>query len=114
MHLGLLAVDGDVSVEREHLNLLLHGDLEVILAVAVEVAERGVAEAADAGDLAAADAVAPRELHHAGHELLALVEHDGIRLLALLVQQRHFHRILRFNKPQAAAPPASSAPAPPA
>ncbi len=40
MHLGLVAVDGDVAVEREHLDLLLHGDLEVVFLVAVEVAER--------------------------------------------------------------------------
>src|SRR5207302_3225745 len=81
--------------EREHLYLLAHGDLRVILPLAVEVAERRFAEGADGGEAGRDKVMLFREPRERLHDLIALLEDQGPRRRAgLLVQAFRLHAAL--------------------
>src|SRR5690348_14521583 len=91
VHLRLLAVERDDAEQREHLDLLGQRNALVLARLAVEVAQRHVAERADGGDLAGPQPLAAGEGGQALHDLLALVEDHDERPLGLIEQQPGLH-----------------------
>src|SRR5579871_436419 len=82
MDLGrALLVQGDVADQRYDLDLLVDRNRLILLPVPLEVAQGGILERADSREMAAAQAVAPRELFQDLHDLVAGVEDEHVGLL---------------------------------
>src|SRR2546423_566575 len=82
----LLVGGGEVTEEREHLDLVGHGDGEVVAAVAVEVAQGGALESADGGDLRGAYCVAAGCVRDRSDGVIALVADDDDHATAVDVE----------------------------
>jgi hypothetical protein len=66
----------DVAGEGEHLDLLVHGDPQVVLVLPVEVAEHDLAEGADAAEAGRRQRVVPGEAQQSVHQLVPGLEDE--------------------------------------
>ena len=75
---------GYVAHQGKNLDLLGHGNLDVILFLPVEVAEDGVPKGADGGEMGGDELLLMGELGEARHCLVARIEDDGEGFFAVL------------------------------
>jgi hypothetical protein len=77
----LATVERHVTEERQHLDLFADRDPRVVAQLAIEVAERDVAEGADRREVCRAERLVARERGQRGDGLVALFENHGPRPL---------------------------------
>ena len=75
----LILVEGEVSGQRQDLQLLLLVEPQVGLLLRFEVADDGAAHRSDTGEVAGRELVLAGEGHKTLHHLLARVEHEEVR-----------------------------------
>src|SRR5438093_1938552 len=84
MNLGLPALSlRNVADQRNDLDLLADGNPLVVLLRPVEVAERHVLEGADGSEVTATELMVAGERLEVTHDLVASLEDQGVRLLAI-------------------------------
>jgi hypothetical protein len=81
--LRFAVLDGDVAGERRNLDLLVDRDWLVLLPLPVEVAERDVAEGADAGEVSGGELVLACESLQFALDLVAAREDECVASLAV-------------------------------
>jgi hypothetical protein len=80
----LVRADGNVANERGNFDLLVHGNRAVLLRLPIKISEFGTAQRADGRDLGPSDALLRGKLLQRTHNLVAGLEDDGERSLAIV------------------------------
>ncbi|MDT4842745.1 hypothetical protein FQZ97_766580 [compost metagenome] len=104
MHRRLVAIERDVPVEGQHLDLLPDGNAVVVLAFPVEVAQHRPAQRTDGAETAGRQRIRLGELLQQGNHFVARLEDECDGALGAGVADLGFHgKACPFGRPRVSA-----------